>query len=247
MNPFSAILGIGASFGLLRIIQTAQASSRLRWLISALITLVGALLEARAGFVLLYFSYFKVHPQEIAQIAQGGLAWPGALAGTLLFALISLLIMRLPVLAGFDQLSRMLLPISVALWLGCWQAGIAYGSPLPANTWWGMLITDDAGLTALRVPVQPVAVISLILLLGLSEWLMRRVQRPGLKFTIIISVLSIHTLLFSLMKADPMQRFLNFRVDTWAAGFYLAGSLLFTLILLVSKPKMKQTELIKTE
>jgi hypothetical protein len=141
----------------------------------------------------------------------------------------------------------MLLPLGTAVWLAGWQAGIAYGQALPAGTWWGMRITDDSGLTAFRIPVQPAAVISLILLLGISEWLVRRSEKPGLQTGVMISILSMHTLLFSLMRVDLGQHFFDLRLDTWAAIFLFTASLVF-LIIVLSRTKTKVVpELIEME
>lgn len=247
MNLFSLIIGIGASFGLLRAVQNALADDRWRWLLAGLITLTGTLLGARAGFVTAFYVYFKTHPREILQLTQGGLSWPGALTGAILFAWLALAALRLPKLAGFDRLSRMLLPLGTSIWLAGWQAGIAYGKALPLGTWWGMMITDDSGLAALRVPVQPAAVISLILLLGISEWLVGRSSKPGLQAGVLCGVLCLHSLLFSLMREDMGQRFFNLRVDSWAAIVLLTGSLLFLLLLLLKKQPEGITEIIDME
>ena len=247
MTPFSLLLGIGASLGLLRVVQTAPASSRLRWMTTALITLTGALIGARVGFVVAYASYFKIHPQEIIQITHGGLSWPGAVVGAILFAWLALMLFKLPKLAGFDHMSRMILPIAVAGWLAAWQASIGYGQLLPADTWWGMTITDDSGLTALRVPVQAFAVLSLILLLGVSEWLVRHAQKPGVKAAVITSIISIHALLFSFLRVDAVQRFFGLRLDTWVGIFFLSGSITFLIIILTHKKPIPAPEVTEME
>ncbi len=247
MSLFSLIIGIGASFGLLRVVQNAVASDRFRWLTTGLITLAGALIGARAGFVLAFIPYFKTHTNEIIQLTQGGLSWPGALIGAILFAWLALAALRLPKLTGMDRLSRILLPLGTSIWLAGWQAGIAYGQALPAGTWWGMRITDDSGLTALRVPVQPAAVISLILLLGISEWLVRRSEKPGLQAGVMISILTMHSLLFSLMRVDLGQRFFGLRLDSWAAIALFTGSLFFLIIVLFRKTTKTLPELIEME
>ncbi len=232
---FSLILGVGASLGLLRLLEKAH----LRWLCAGLIALAGALLGARAGFVIAYAPYFKMHPQEITQLQAGGLSWPGALAGFILFSILALFLLKLPRLEGLDRFSRLLLPMVVAIWLAGWQAGIAYGQALPARTWWGAWITDDSGMNALRVPLQPAAVLSALLLLGIGEALTRGLKRHGVKAALLLSLLSLHCLLFSLMRVDAVQSFLTLRLDTWASAFFLAGSLLFLLILLLQKKQTK--------
>jgi prolipoprotein diacylglyceryltransferase len=246
VNPFSLIVGLGASFGLLRLIQNTSSKIRLRWLFTGLITLFGALIGARVGFVIAYSGYFKTHTPEIIQIAQGGLSWPGALVGAVLFAGIALALFKLPGLAGADRLSRMLIPVASGAWLGAWQAGIAYGQPLPAGTWGGMLIRDETGLTAFRFPLQPLAVLSLLLALGLCEWFLRKTKSPGVKTGVTGLTFSVHSLLFSFLRYDSVQTSLGFRLDTWAAAFFLAASFVFLLIVLTrSKSNLSVTEMEK--
>lgn len=237
MNQFSLILGVGGSTALLRILQNAPANQRFRWLTAGIFSMAGAVLGARIGFVAAYHSYFSTHTQEISRLTLGGLSWPGALAGAIIFAWIGFLFFRLPLLKGLDHLSQMLLPMSTAVWLGAWQTGIAFGQLLPTGTWWGMMIRDESGLTALRVPVQPVAVVSLLLVMGLCEWVVRYTQKDGLKAGISFWVLSLHSLLFSFMRYDSVQTLFGLRLDTWAAIFFSVLSSLFLAIILIKKQK----------
>lgn len=247
MNYFSLILGVGGSIALLRIAQLTSADRLLRWLLAGIFTLAGALTGARLGFVAAYRDYFSTHTSEIYRIASGGLSWPGAMAGAILFALISLLIFRLPLLKGFDVLSRMLLPLATAIWLGGWQAGIAFGQLLPSGTWWGMMLRDESGLTALRVPVQPAALVSLLLILGLIEWLIRGVKKEGLKAAVSFFVLSLHSLLFSFMRYDSVQSLFGFRLDSWAAIFFSVLAGLFFILVLFKKKNINLTNASQSE
>lgn len=240
MKPFSLILGIGAIFGLLRVLQGSPPAARLRWLAVGLLTLTGALIGARVGFVAAYSAYFRTHLQESFQLTHGGLSWPGALAGAVVIFCLSARLLRLPLLEGLDQMSRILLPMAVAVWLGSWQSGIAYGQNLPAGTWWGIQTMDESGLTSLRVPVQPAAALSLLLVLGFCEWLIRDSKHNGLKSGIIGVVFSIHALLFSFMRMDSVQHFLGLRLDTWAALFLVLAALVYLAVLLRKAQQSKK-------
>ena len=236
MTAFSLLIGLGASLGLLRVLQTAPASSRTRWLTAGLITQAGALIGARAGFVITNPNYFKTHNVEIVNLSTGGLSWPGALAGALLIGWLSLILLKLPMLEGFDRLSRLLLPLALFTWLGCWQAGIAYGRPLMAGTRWGMLMTDESGMQTLRLPLQPLAAVSLIFLMGTAELLLRNASRPGLKAGMIGLVFSLHALLISIFRVDPVQHWLSYRLDSWAALLFCLVMLVFLIFILARKP-----------
>ncbi len=247
MTLFSLILGAGGSIALLRLLQHSPADRRFRRVTAGVFSLAGALLGALIGFTAAYHIYFSTHTAEISRLTQGGLSWPGAQAGAILFACLSLLIFRLPFLEGLDRLSRMLLPLATAVWLGGWQAGIAFGQLLPPGTWWGLMIRDESGLTALRVPVQPAAVVSLLLILGSTELLMRQVKKEGLKAGVTYFVLCLHSLLFSFMRYDSVQRVFGFRLDTWAAVFFSASACIFLVIILIKKKKPIITQMTESE
>lgn len=236
MNYFSLLIGLGASLGLLRVLQVSPAATRLRWLGAALISFVGALLGARIGFLIAFHQYFTAHPQEMMRIDLGGLSWPGALAGALVFAWLGTRLLGFTPADGFDRLSRMLLPAAVAIWLGAWLSGAAYGQPLPAGTWWGLQTLDESGLISLRVPVQPLAVLSLLLILPICEGLTSQVKKKGVKGAWLFFILSVHSLLFSFLRYDSVQTFLGLRLDSWAAIGLLTLACIM-LVITLAKPK----------
>ena len=239
MNFFSLFIGLGASLGLLRVLQVSPAATRLRWLSAALITLIGSLIGARIGFLIAFHQYFAEHPREMVRFDLGGLSWPGAMAGALLFAWLGTRLLGFSPADGFDRLSRMLLPVAVAVWLGAWLSGVAYGQPLPAGTWWGLQAPDESGLVSLRVPVQPLAILSLLLVLLVCEGLTRHVKKKGVKAAWLFFAFSVHSLLFSFLRYDSVQTLFGLRLDSWAA----IGLLTFTSIMLVitlAKPKSQK-------
>ena len=243
MSSFSLIVGFGAVVAMLRLLLEAPVASRIKWLIAGLITQFGALIGARIGFILASGSYFLSHKVEVIQIAKGGLSWPGSVAGALLFAWIALRLLRLPRHSGMDLLSRMLLPIAASVWLAGWQVGIAYGQTLQAGTWWGLQTADETGLVTLRVPVQPAAVLSLLIVMGFCEWMTRSAKRPGLKAAVSGMVFSIHSLLFSFMRYDNVQRFFGLRLDSLAAiGLVFASLVWLILVFNKSAPQLDNGE-----
>ncbi len=181
MNPFSLLTGLGASLGLLRL--------QPRFLKPGLIMLAAALIGARADYVLRNPAWFGGHPLEALMIWKGGLGWAGALGGAVLVVCILAAIrrMRLAVLA--DGLVPMLLPLAVAIWLGCWQAGAAAGIPAE-GAWWALPGRDELGVIIPRWPVQLAG--ALISLVGfiLLERLSRRVKTPGLAASLSLILLS---------------------------------------------------------
>ena len=117
----------------------------------------------------------------------------------------------------FDRFSVFLLPLSAAFWLAGWSGGVAYGARVDAGAWWGISMLDVTGVSAPRFPLQLVAAVTLAGLLGIIEWRWRKTAAHGRRMGVLLFALSVHTLLFSLLRADPAQPFIGLRIDTWAS------------------------------
>jgi prolipoprotein diacylglyceryltransferase len=238
IHVFSLILGIGASFGQLWVMIASPSAQRLHWLLAAWIVLLGGLIGARAGFVLEHISYFSTHTVEIPQLWLGGLTWEGALAGGMLTLPLIARLWRWPLNLVADRLSRLILPLSIAGWTACWWSGLGYGQALPDNFWWGMKMSDESGIVSLRTPVQPLAILSLVVFLGVLElWLNLR-EKPGLRGPTTLLVFSADMLLLSFLRADPSPFFIGLRIETWLAMVYTSVGLLFTIFNTLKKKKI---------
>ena len=224
MSLFSLLIGLGASLALLRLAFTVAEEQRIRWLLYGLAVLTGALLGARLAFVLEHLAYYSTRQNEIFNFRAGGLWWPGAVAGGLLVILVIGIVRKHKILETFDKFSVFLLPLSVSFWLAAWSAGVAYGTRLDPSVWWGMPMLDISGVTAPRVPVQPAAAFTILLLLGAIEWIWKKPSPAGRRMALLMLVLSIHTLLFSIMRADPVQPILGIRLDVWASILFILVS-----------------------
>lgn len=213
INPFAIIIGIGAAVGLWRVYEGLIPEQRIRGLFTAIWVLCGSLLGARLGYVFFNLNYYSLHRGEILKIWAGGVNGFGALVGAVIFTILAALVFHLGNLRTLDLMTGMLLPISVAGWLGCWAVGAAYGQSLEPGTWWGLRMLDDSGVTGLRVPLQPAAAVSLIIFLLLVERLTHH-QAQGIPFAASGLVFSLLALLFSFMRADPIQTLWNLRLDS---------------------------------
>jgi phosphatidylglycerol:prolipoprotein diacylglycerol transferase len=238
LNGFSLILATGASFGLFRIALASRSSQRTAWLLAGLLSLFGALVGTRLGYVLEHLHFFSVHPVQIAAFWLGGLAWEGALAGGLLVLLLAKKIWQWSFFSLLDKLSLLILPLGVACWLASWQTGAAYGQTLPVPAWWGIQSLDETGMLSLRTPVQPLAAISLLVFLGFTELVTGQNKTPGWKGILACLVFSADMLLFSFLRADPTQTWLSLRIETWAAIVYTLSGILALLWILYKNGKI---------
>lgn len=239
LNVFSLILALGASFGLFRIAMASRPSQRTTWLLAGLLTLTGALIGARLGYVLLHINYFSLHPGQMALFWLGGLTWEGALGGGLLTLLAVKKIWQWSFFSLLDKLSLMLLPLGVAGWLACWASGTAYGQTLPSEVWWGIHTLDETGLSALRTPVQPLAAISLVAFMGFTELLLLQNTTTGWKGTLAGLIFSADMLLFTFLRADPAERWLGLRFESWSAMVYTLLGVAALFFILVRDGKIK--------
>lgn len=242
MNAFSVWVGLGATVGLWRIVRSAPQRQIGTWLNAGLFVLFFTLAGARLSYVWLNWSYFAPHLVESVMIWLGGLTWPGAFAGAgLALIMLSLLYRkspnrlpphttRLPLGWVGDRLYPLLPPLAIAVWMGCWQSGIAYGAALPAGTWWGMPALDASGASNLRFPLQPLAALTLLEFFWLLEARIRPLRPAGRLSGLAVAGLLLHLAAFSLLRADPAPQWNGLRLETWFAMVFLALLLILAVI-----------------
>ncbi len=253
VNTFSVWIGLGATVGLWRVAQSVPPKQVNAWLNAGLLVLALALVGARLSYAWTNWSYFAAHPVEIPQFWLGGLTWPGAVAG-LIPALAALAIQyrglrsrpggdeRLPLGWLGDRLYPLLPPLAITAWIGSWQAGSAYGSPLPPGTPFGMPSLDESGATSLRFPLQPLAALTLVAFFWLLETRVKPLRPAGKLSGLALGGFLLHLLIFTLLRADPSPTWRGLRVDAWFAILYLAVFLTLVAIDgLLARASRKQT------
>jgi phosphatidylglycerol---prolipoprotein diacylglyceryl transferase len=231
VSIYTFLVGLGASLGLWRVLQRVPRWQAVRWLNAALVTLVCCLLGARLVFVAFNWSYYSRHVLEAFLIWKGGLAWPGAVGGGLLGILLAAHLGGLPLAMLADNLAPLAAPLAIAAWLGCWQAGCAYGDQIPTGAWWGLPTRDESGLVSMRIPVQPLAALTLVVFFWWLEMRAFPREYPGRFASLAWFGLSLNLLFFSFLRADPIPLWSGLRPDVWAAIllFLLSlGAILFT-------------------
>lgn len=229
MNTFTLLLISGTSLGFWRVHQVSQKKERDSRMVDAIWIMLGALPGARLAFVIAHANYFHLHPDKILAFWEGGLAWPGALMGTIItLILISFYrSMNLSILA--DKMAVLILPVSTSLWLGGWASGVAYGALLPEGTWYGINTIDAFGRMELRFPLQAIMAAGMVLGSALAEHITRG-KSAGVYSLGQFTVLTLLLLITSILRADPQPMWVDWPVETWIAAILLITSLISLLI-----------------
>lgn len=227
---FSIFIGLGGSLGLLLVTRRVPERQALRWTAVGLAVLAAGLLGARLNYALLHPELFRTAPLDVLRFWLGGLNWPGALLFAVFAIWIASAVLRQPLGTAADALIPLFPMVAVMTWLGCSQAGCAYGTEIPAESFWALRLPDEQGQIAYRWPLQWTASASLLLL----TWRVERgsagaFRLPGGQAFSIGLAFGLHTLTFSLLRADDPPVWQGIRLDLAAAGG-LAVICLFGLV-----------------
>ena len=204
----SAALGLGLS--------AWMAVERKRFTIDAGIGLLFAgLLGARIGYILLNWSFFRNHADQMPQIWLGGLSWQGALMGAGIALLGIHLIWKEPLAELADSYLPLVGTVAVAIWMTGWGAGVGYGPR--TNAWFGIPVRDLFGVIENRWPLPILgAVLSAgwitgLVLLPLKQWKVK----PGWKAVLGITGIVVINGVISLFRVDPAPLLWGIRGEVW--------------------------------
>jgi phosphatidylglycerol:prolipoprotein diacylglycerol transferase len=230
MDWFALAVGFGSTLGCWQIAQKAPSGQSWRLVNGAILTLLGCLIGARLAYVGFHILYFSGYPLEALELWLGGLSWPGAFAGALLSILILAWLWHMPVAKLADSLAPLFPPLAIGVWLGCWQAGIAYGAAAATGSWWAIPALDETGTFSLREPLQLLAALSILIFFVFLENNIKLFYRAG-QLTAITSLgLSINLLLFSRFRVDPVPVWNGLRTDILAGSLFVLLSLLMCIL-----------------
>ncbi|MDR3573386.1 MAG: prolipoprotein diacylglyceryl transferase [Anaerolineaceae bacterium] len=230
MDWFALAVGFGSTLGCWQIAQKAPIGQSWRLVNGAIFTLLGCLIGARLAYAGFHSAYFSSHPLEVLELWLGGLSWPGAVVGAVFTVLILAGIWHMPVMKLADGLAPLFPPLAIGIWLGCWQAGIAYGASAPSSSWWGMPALDETGTFSLREPLQLLAALSILLFFVYLESSTRLFKRPGQLIGITALGISINLLVFSRFRADPVPLWNGIRTDILAGSLFVLISLFLCIL-----------------
>ncbi|MBI3362342.1 MAG: prolipoprotein diacylglyceryl transferase [Chloroflexi bacterium] len=222
-------LGIVAGLGWLYLsAKTDGVAQAGRWVDAGLAATLGGLIGARLGYVFANWAYFGAHFGEAIRIWEGGLAWPGAIAGGAI------------VLWGYcrlrgesfwpiaDALTFPILILAALSWIGCATNACAPGreaAPGMLPSWFTVDWPDAFGIKALRWPTQIIgAVWSLLLIPGL--WLVRDREWPiGARPLLAIAGIALGAFALAFTRGDQAPQLIGLRLDAVASGMVMVVSL----------------------
>lgn len=231
MTIFSALIALGSILGLVWILLDAPLNDRRAYLTVGVGALFGALIGGRAAYVAVHWEYFQDHLVEILQVWLGGLSWPGALAGGILATLVAAWLYGIPPDILADRLLPLLAALSVAVWLGSWLVGCAYGPEVSL----GLPAKDEWGIWKVRFPLQLIcALLSVALFWGIERLRQRGWGLvPGMAASLGLGGLALIMLGASLLRVDPYPLWNGIRLETWAALLFLGLAIISGAVLLL--------------
>lgn len=151
---FPLIISFGVGLGLIWSVWPVSAIPSLmeqRFNIGV-ICLSGALIGGRIGTIIINWRYYQSHLVEISQVWLGGIAWEGAISGSIVAILIAAHVYRTSLGRMADGLLPLLACITASAWLASWMTGYAYG--VETSAWWGIPALDEGGMITKRWPTQ---------------------------------------------------------------------------------------------
>ncbi|NWG15079.1 MAG: prolipoprotein diacylglyceryl transferase [Chloroflexi bacterium] len=227
LQTFTLLLAIAILASAAIGIQRALLASReTRPLLRAALTadvylgaLVGGVILARLGHVLLSWDYFGNNLSEIFRLELGGLNWHGAVLGGVVGLYAAARLRRADPAPLLDALTPGLPLIGLAGWWGCMAAACGYGLELPTLADYPPLVAgenpDIFGIVAPRYNTQLFGLLLSaggLLLAGLllwRGWLRRR------RFWLVLVLLSAGMFVIGFYRGDAVSMVIGLRLDQW--------------------------------
>jgi phosphatidylglycerol:prolipoprotein diacylglycerol transferase len=246
LGPFSVatytvLIDLGLALGLAWLYVRAPAGQGGHRLDAGLAATVGAFTGARLLYIIVHGDYYLPHLEEILSFWQGGLSWPGAVAGGLLGAWWLCRRRHAPLAAVLDAAVLPIAALGLLGWGGCLAAGCAYGFEVTPGAWPAWLTThapDLYGLTLPRFPTQLIGVVWSALVLVVLWLLQSRAARwpAGAFGTLSLALVALGLFALSLTRGDPAPRFGTLRADTAGSGLVFFLTALASALLRYRRP-----------
>jgi phosphatidylglycerol:prolipoprotein diacylglycerol transferase len=206
--------------------------------------LAGGLAGARLVYVLLRWSHYAYHPEDILGAGVGGFNWHGAVLGALAAMLLAARLRRADLPALLGNAAPGIPLIAMAALAGCIGAGCAYGRevfPEDAALWLAWEGVDVYGVLAPRYATQALALALLAGPLLLAAWLVWRGVAGRWRCWALLAWLAAVMFGVGFLRGDPVPFVAGLRADQWLDLLILALSL--ALLALAARRQQRPTTL----
>lgn len=242
MNLYAMLIGLGASFGMWRVSQLSRKEQLIPSANSALWILTGSLIGARIGFLIWQPGYIAENGWRALRFWEGGLIWPGAIAGAWITTIILAIYRRMDQRILSDNMAPLLPPMAIMTWLACISTGSGYGALISPDFHFPLFV-DERGEFLSRFPNQWLAAISLFISFLILEKKLKSIS-PGMYSAMIWILFAVHTLIFSFLRADLRPQWIDLPVDIWSAFFLLLFSFVNLCVILILKKRYQKKHLV---
>jgi phosphatidylglycerol:prolipoprotein diacylglycerol transferase len=225
---YTALILLGVAVALAALYWRAPAGKNTRWLDAGLASMVGGLIGARLVYVAANADFYLAHLEEVVQVWQGGLAWPGAPLGALAGAWIYARRTGEALGPILDALAVPIALLSVLAWGGCLAAGCAYGfevAPGQLPAWLTSFAPDLYGLVVPRFATQALGIaLSLLMLAAVAGQQRGRRWPAGAYGLYALSMVALIMFGLSFTRGDPAPLVRGFRLDSVGSALVLLAT-----------------------
>jgi phosphatidylglycerol:prolipoprotein diacylglycerol transferase len=194
---------------------------------AGLAVLVGGLLGARLGYVLMHSHFYAYHPIEILKLWSGGLSWAGGAVGAILGLRLYTMVSRHRFWRAADTIALPATLFAFALWFGCMLDGCAYGKASDV----GFLtpsLQDPFGTRENRWPIQSTGAIFSLGTLILLDRVRLRKPMEGVIASLCLMLISGSNFFLAFFRGDPVPVLYGLRSDALASvALMIIGSISF--------------------
>ncbi len=190
--------------------------------------LIGGVVLARLGHVLLSWDYFGSNFGEAFHLELGGLNWHGAVLGGLLGLHLAARLRHIEARHLLDAFTLGLPLIGLAGWWGCLASACGYGVEVPTlYDHPAVAVTESQdifGIVAPRYNTQLFGVLVSLALLALAAVLLWRGWLPRRRFWLVLALLSAGMFVIGFYRGDAVTLVAGLRLDqVFDAGLLVIG------------------------
>jgi phosphatidylglycerol:prolipoprotein diacylglycerol transferase len=228
---YTVLLDAGLVTGLLvaAVCARRRGLDRARALDAGLWAILGALIGARAHYVLSNWSYFHEQPAEIVRFWHGGYSLTGGILTGALAVWAYARVTRTATPALLDVLAPSVAVGQVFGWLGCFLAGCAYGRT--ARGLGTLLLPDIYGRMDHRYATQLLAAGVSLLVLAATVATLLRARRRGWAFTVWLAGTFAGQLALEFTRGDDTLLVGGLRLGVWIGALGLLAALMLAGVL----------------